>query len=796
MNSNQLPVSGGIAIFFAVIIGYFIIDPSALDGFRPGGISSQIEQVHGIEDVQARLWQDPFAAAAAHRREKHRKTSPQQLQLAGKVDIPPRNKEKSTSVNITVRPIKMTAAIISKHSFQSLLEQISIQSKESKQKVDILAVMVSASPYTENRETRLRKRYAVIAGLAASGYQPQESAHIGYVDDLKDSDCRKNHIGEKKLPMLMPFEWFKNNDNKYTLLLWLDEDAFSYSPLCKLNFLFKAEDDTSQSPTVFQSSKLGRVSIIGPHNSGTLKAMISELDKPKNKLPSLKNVFFFSATATAAMEKLINISPKSIDKPQQNTESYDRKNREYPEYPITRKFLSKQIIFFRTIANDKKLTDQLVIEIKKRLFDWNPWPEDNNKENNFQIALVSEWDTLYGRSLPEAFIASASDAFMATDKATWAQEHIYRFSYLRGIDGKVSNARQTGEGKLSNTKEGDTKRAHMERPEGTSQKDYLRRLASDMARTHQRLKNKGTKGIRAIGVLGSDVYDKLLILRALRKQFPKAIFFTTDLDAALLHPDQFQWARNMLVASSFDLKIASYSDIKQMKEAIEKGAVQTSYFQMLLDVTKRTIPQNRDAYQTSVFLSTIWAANPILSKSLATKMTDAIDKTNEGGGSLQYIRRRKDSDSFQFITAIDNAAIMAIQETFDQVFGSYIDPRVYEIGRFGATDLTAFDYDKDDETLQLNPFYPLPMKPISIRAMIMITSSTVMLSLLSFLFWRRWITVADINTNNKFRDSMKREDIKAIQAAVLAVIILGGCYIFQCSEKTLMRWVFFNYFLI
>jgi hypothetical protein len=62
-------------------------------------------------------------------------------------------------------------------------------------------------------------------------------------------------------------------------------------------------------------------------------------------------------------------------------------------------------------------------------------------------------------------------------------------------------------------------------------------------------------GIRAIGVVGTDVYDKLLILRALRPSFPHAVFFTTDLDADLGHPDEYRSARNLIVASHFGLQL-------------------------------------------------------------------------------------------------------------------------------------------------------------------------------------------------------------------------------------------------
>ena len=82
-----------------------------------------------------------------------------------------------------------------------------------------------------------------------------------------------------------------------------------------------------------------------------------------------------------------------------------------------------------------------------------------------------------------------------------------------------------------------------ERPEGTSQLDYVRALAT-------RIQDEG-EGAKAIGILGSDPYDALLILKALRPAFPYAIFFTVDLDARHLHASEYKWTRNMVIASPF-----------------------------------------------------------------------------------------------------------------------------------------------------------------------------------------------------------------------------------------------------
>jgi hypothetical protein len=81
-----------------------------------------------------------------------------------------------------------------------------------------------------------------------------------------------------------------------------------------------------------------------------------------------------------------------------------------------------------------------------------------------------------------------------------------------------------------------------------------------------------------VAVLGSDVYDKLLILRALRDQLPGAVWITTDLDANLLHPEEFRYARNLIVGSTYDLVPSS--------------------------TLHSSTPPFRDSYQTSAWVAT------------------------------------------------------------------------------------------------------------------------------------------------------------------------------------------------
>jgi hypothetical protein len=118
----------------------------------------------------------------------------------------------------------------------------------------------------------------------------------------------------------------------------------------------------------------------------------------------------------------------------------------------------------------------------------------------------------------------------------------------------------------------------LEASEGRSLFDYVRRLSQRMQATQ---KLAGAP-FRAIGVLSSDVYDKLVIIEALRSDFPDAVFFTTDLDSRLLADRHLDHTRNLLVASGFGLRLIRRNGQN------EKGLAWS-------------LPPFRDAHQTALF---------------------------------------------------------------------------------------------------------------------------------------------------------------------------------------------------
>lgn len=200
------------------------------------------------------------------------------------------------------------------------------------------------------------------------------------------------------------------------------------------------------------------------------------------------------------------------------------------------------------------------------------------------LVLISERDSKYARTLSRN-LTDGFSSLCGTDPSLSKQ--VRTFNYLRGLDGVLpdidksgSNASHKDDGGKSNDPGAQLKDIPIEHAEGRSQYDYLRRLADEVTQLNND-KQFAENGIKAIGIVGSEVYDKLLILQALRNRFKDKIFFTTDLDARYLHADQKDWARNLVVASNFG-------------------------FSLRPELQQSTLPF-RDSYQTSTYLAT-WMA--------------------------------------------------------------------------------------------------------------------------------------------------------------------------------------------
>jgi hypothetical protein len=595
------PITGA-AVVIAIILGVLFVQQIPFKGSRPKAPGDGALPSYGPEDVQSRLWEDPFGAVLRHRKGRDFRTASELISdylhalgasAAGTApDIGGGGHSGPDGVLSNDTPA--TQHMQPDHGFNSLARQIIDRGID---KILVLGVMVYGGPYDEYVERRIRRRYATLSAMGVRGYIPDDSRHLGYIELASEGAVQ----ARERLPEFVPYEWFGpefgSEPKPPVLILWLAQEGFQSTPLRKIGQL-RHRLKTAIEKAAGNSSVMPEVpfTILGPADSCGLLAMVNEKPPvgPDAAWETLKGVRIFSASATVEGRELF---PKGEEAGN-----------------ITR-VLAENIPsgkFFRTIGSDRRLADALVDELARRGAD--------PIYGHSHIVLISEWDTIYGRSMPRTFIRSVRDHYDSKFQTRTTVEEIdwiHRFSYLRGIDGRLPGSPDS-DGQASATADsGDEneKTKALEPPVGRSQYDYFRRLTTRVERLDWELKRDGHGGIKAIGVLGIDVYDKLLVLQALRPQFPGVVFFTTDLDASLLHPEEFKWTHNLVIASNFGLELHP-------------------------DLQGRVLPF-RDTYQTSFFFSTL--------------------------------------------IALSNREDCLGQEFFDECLKQ---PRIYEIGRSGAFDIS------------------------------------------------------------------------------------------------------------
>lgn len=473
----------------------------------------------------------------------------------------------------------------------------------------VIAVMVPGGPYAEDAERRLRDRYAVISGLANSGYVAEDPEHIGYIEltekckvAIKENDTDSTQFCD--WPAFIPYEWFapikpiKNNSSiihapRRVLVLWLANESF-FNPLNMLGQLRHLITPRIGEKKFGKENYIDvKFDVLGPSDSGTLERMYAEIFKAQSLkddaikfYSNLEDSTIFSSQATKSADTIIQ--QMGADKEDSNV---SKLSNTIQRMTSTNNELASELVCELTRRGiqpfgkiDVYKREQVTKHCKDAVFLPRLWPN----QLPHHIALISEFDTVYSRDLTQAFtkqIKDIGDRNLSENTTVENKEkRIHYFNYLRGLDGIDANEKHQTENtkKLeSDQKDLENKVEQIRRPVGTNQFDYLRRIAERINQLNDKLIKENTGQIKAIGILGSDPYDKLLILQILRKQFPNMVFFTTDLDARLLHPAEIKWTRNVIVASSYDLKLS---------DDLQKGA-----------------PPFRDSYQTGLYLSTLMA---------------------------------------------------------------------------------------------------------------------------------------------------------------------------------------------
>jgi hypothetical protein len=609
----QLPWQGLLAVAVVVMGAVWYFAP--LDTSRPqerGGVSLKL---HRDQDVDARLWQDPLATAFAHE---------EQVRAIDKAKDPLSARREESF-----------------HSARALCSRIAVV----RQSYDLLVlpVLVSGGSYTEYGENRLRARRAVLEALGTNQLSPEDGEHIGYArmpllnsrGDSFPSACEEPELKkDESAPQeyfILPYEWcgpaFAGSAKRTNrvLILWVREEELNDQPLTGLASLLR-----------LLKVEPGIVKVIGPRTSTALRAVVDEVTTVGYTPPNLSGAVIFSPTATVSEDLLLR--------------GHDGEKVGTVKALLETKF-DRRLTFHRITVTDSNVCRALIIELGRRRVHLNlRCPPNGYQGGNDHVALISEWDTFYGRALPLSFAREVSGWDLDRLSHEYP-DNIHAFHYLRGIDGMLPGASAQEPG-VTSTKKVDAKGRPRETIEGLNQADYLRRLAVELQEINRQLIRDGGGGLKAVGVLGSDVYDKLLVLKALRGVLPGVLFFTNNLDARLGHPDEWNWARNLIVASPFGLRLR------------ERWTGDQGPF----DLQGKILPF-RDAYQTATYTATLFASND-----QAAKLLDD----------------RAQQQNAQAVKGLDDNSRQ--EEGLPQLLGL---PRLFEIAQSGPYELPGSIREKD-----------------------------------------------------------------------------------------------------
>lgn len=460
---------------------------------------TELPTVNGVFSTFARPWEDPLAAARDHYQKKQ-------------------------------RPCPCLPDL------QDLLSNFVAMFD----RVIVMPVWLRGGPYDDDKEQRLRTRFAVESALAAEEFSLSYPERMSYtILEVPIQFRPAGALQNQNEKVIVPLKLYTQGDKSKAaaVVLWLSESDLGDTPLHATANIVQQLFKKAKPPDP-DFSKM-EIAVIGP-TSSDVHRKIAEPDQCVEDIFPCSKAAVYSSRAT----------------------SYKREDCWASSYPI-----------LSTIGTDRQLLEQLQVELALRTA-WirptcaNPTPAANDKRH---IILITEHDTLYGREFPKM----VEKVFqMKEDK------NLHVFRYLRGIDGQVPRqslpAKPAERGKDDDAKKSPS--ASKEVPTtGQAQLDYLQRLERQISDVF--LAQRDGHEVIAIGVVSTDVYDRLLVLRALRKNFPGTLFFTTDLDSEFSRPSEYATTRNLIVVSHFGLELRP--DLKS--------------------------PAFRESYQTATFLACRYA---------------------------------------------------------------------------------------------------------------------------------------------------------------------------------------------
>ncbi|HEY6083855.1 MAG TPA: hypothetical protein VIU63_00580 [Nitrospira sp.] len=642
---SKLAVAGALTLALAIAGVLLVKEP--LRSSRPVGSGLEMKQTTGEQLVRARLWEDPIAAVQ------------RQASMAG---AGASDKTASRSLLSRLRPLK-----------QALAEQAKFG-----RRVTVLLVTTSGGPYVESTESRIRDRYAIGTALGVACYVPEDEGHLSFVDWDPQGSVQ-----------VLPYEWYRGRKTRNcgeesvrptsVLVVWFPDEALSrgfFASLTSFSQALVCEESRQKNECLLTNDKQKLVlfnpvlqraitfKIIGPRSSSAFRTLLDEAGElyahPHEGIgvwPNVDGAIDLYSPWTTAMKGLLAYGLKTESGQGEVCTAYETCEEEFHQ-----RLESANIRLMYDIGSDDRTFDTLVAELERRQvrLGWDA------------VILIGEWDSFYGRALPIEFrgaacakVATFTEADLKKiqvphDIKGWCATvpraidlqiqrpadyesltlNVFRYSYLSGLDGEVPGDEASKAARAARAAD-QSKSGTRDRPEGTSQIDYVRALAA-------RIFEEG-EGARAIGILGTDPYDALLIIRALRPSFPHAIFFTVDLDARHLHESEYKATRNMVIASPFGLQL--------------EGGLQ------------RDVPPFRSSYQTSAYFAALLAV-----------------------GHVSCERHGHQAETGQCTTQYHVAMTPG-----DRLYDAGPHPRIFEVGRNGPVDLSVVEPERIRTVHPLRP---------------------------------------------------------------------------------------------
>jgi hypothetical protein len=429
-----------------------------------------------------------------------------------------------------------------------------IQEKlEPEDRLLVLFVGLDGGGDPSARERRIRTRMAVASALAGrasmlvNSSQEQLKPCLIPIGNIKHGTTMEVFEGLN----FTDSRWFSVGRGKVNVV-YLDENFISPIPSNMENLV---------TATGQQANPNCRFSYIGLCRSERLWAFLRAAKKPQDIVPPiLPSIQIYSPYATAEDELVWkHISPHESLTSAARTQIPAKEPFFSSSYAFSSGHISGEM--HRVGADDGDVAEALIAELNLRGISSKPTKPKNGSKD--AVLILADMDRYHSRVFTNSFSRAWQKTYKVDQNSAEGNKYILSdqlsqevrvIHYAEILEGST-------EGNLSagSTSKNDPSAKQISSPggryaaEGTNHFDALRRLP---ARLHELERIDGVR-YRAIGLFGSDVHDKLLLLKALKPDFPGTLFFTNDLDARLWQGEGRAASINLLVAGAFGLTLDS-----------------------------------------------------------------------------------------------------------------------------------------------------------------------------------------------------------------------------------------------